>query len=78
MEQRGSEKLSGLCGRLKCCLGFESEQYREALEDMPEIGETVKVDGKEGMVVDRNILLKEIVIEFKDKNKERMHISRLK
>jgi cell fate regulator YaaT (PSP1 superfamily) len=78
MEQRGSEKLSGLCGRLKCCLGFESEQYREALEDMPEIGETVKVDGKEGMVVDRNILLKEVVIEFKDKNKERMHISRLK
>jgi cell fate regulator YaaT (PSP1 superfamily) len=77
MGQRGSEKLSGLCGRLKCCLGFESEQYRKALEDMPEIREVVKVDGKEGIVIDRNILLKEVVVEFKNKNKERVHISRL-
>ena len=29
MEQRGSDRISGLCGRLKCCLGFELEQYRE-------------------------------------------------
>ncbi len=27
--QRGSDRISGLCGRLKCCLGFEAEQYRE-------------------------------------------------
>lgn len=29
MGQRGSDRISGLCGRLKCCLGFEVEQYRE-------------------------------------------------
>jgi len=31
MGQRGSDRISGLCGRLKCCLGFEVEQYRNEL-----------------------------------------------
>jgi len=31
--QRGSDRISGLCGRLKCCLGFEAEQYRENLKN---------------------------------------------
>ena len=31
--QRGSDRISGLCGRLKCCLGFEAEQYREDLKN---------------------------------------------
>ena len=31
MGQRGSDRISGLCGRLKCCLGFEVEQYRDEL-----------------------------------------------
>ena len=32
MGQRGSDRISGLCGRLKCCLGFEVEQYREKIK----------------------------------------------
>jgi len=34
MGQRGSDRISGLCGRLKCCLGFEAEQYRKESEKM--------------------------------------------
>ena len=30
-------KLSGQCGRLKCCLNYELETYMEALEDIPEL-----------------------------------------
>lgn len=30
-------KLSGQCGRLKCCLNYELETYMEALKDIPEI-----------------------------------------
>ncbi len=30
-------KLSGQCGRLKCCLNYELETYMDALEDIPEI-----------------------------------------
>jgi cell fate regulator YaaT (PSP1 superfamily) len=30
-------KLSGQCGRLKCCLNYELETYMEALKDIPEV-----------------------------------------
>jgi cell fate regulator YaaT (PSP1 superfamily) len=30
-------KISGLCGRLKCCLNFELESYLDALEDFPQV-----------------------------------------
>ena len=32
-------KLSGQCGRLKCCLNYELDTYMEALKDIPEINE---------------------------------------
>ncbi len=32
-----SSKLSGQCGRLKCCLNYELETYMEALEEIPKI-----------------------------------------
>ena len=35
-------KLSGQCGRLKCCLNYELETYMEALEDIPSINEPLK------------------------------------
>lgn len=40
-------KLSGQCGRLKCCLNYELETYMEALEDIPEInGALITEKGK--------------------------------
>ncbi|MEQ6167198.1 regulatory iron-sulfur-containing complex subunit RicT [Ekhidna sp. MALMAid0563] len=35
-------KLSGQCGRLKCCLNYELETYMEALKDIPEVEEPLK------------------------------------
>ncbi len=42
LEHRGSDRLSGLCGRLKCCLSFESEGYRMCFDKMPEVGQFIK------------------------------------
>lgn len=78
MGQRGSDRLSGLCGRLKCCLGFEAEHYRENLAKMPGRGEKFLVEGKTGKVVDLNVLVNEVVVEFEDKVKKKVHISGLK
>lgn len=41
-------KLSGQCGRLKCCLNYELDTYMEALEDIPEVTKlkTKKGDAK--------------------------------
>lgn len=39
-------KLSGQCGRLKCCLNYELETYQEALKDIPEVNKLETVKGK--------------------------------
>ena len=53
-------KISGLCGRLMCCLRYESGQYEEGKAALPEMGSTVVTaqgDGRvEGMNVLRNVL----------------------
>ena len=49
-------KISGLCGRLMCCLEYENEPYAEAYKKMPKIGsEVVTPDGK-ATVISNNML----------------------
>ncbi|MGN0812527.1 MAG: stage 0 sporulation family protein [Candidatus Coproplasma sp.] len=49
-------KISGLCGRLMCCLSYENEYYAEVCKKVPKLGsEATTPDGK-GMVVNVNML----------------------
>ena len=57
-------KVSGTCGRLKCCLNFESQFYKEELKKYPKPGKYIRTkEGKEGKVVEVNILSRYIIIE---------------
>lgn len=49
-------KISGLCGRLMCCLKYEQENYEEARKKMPRVGKDVITPDGRGYVVDINIL----------------------
>jgi len=61
-------KVSGACGRLKCCLNFESHFYKEELKKYPKLGKYIRTkDGKEGKVIEVNILSRYIVIETVEK-----------
>lgn len=51
-----SNKISGNCGRLMCCLNFENQTYVDEIKRTPMPGSTVKVDGKTGSVIDANPL----------------------
>lgn len=53
-------KVSGLCGRLLCCLGYENEHYSETSKLMPKVGSVVLTPNGKGKVV-YNDLLKRIV-----------------
>ncbi len=53
---RGAERLSGICGRLKCCLTYESELYEELAKKLPALGTRVKTKYGRGEVVGRHIL----------------------
>lgn len=62
-------KISGICGRLMCCLKNEQEAYEELNSNLPDIGEKVKTfDGFKGEVVSVNVLRQKvkIVIEVDD------------
>lgn len=47
-------KISGLCGRLMCCLKYESDSYEDGDEKFPEMGSRVIAPGGEGVVVSVN------------------------
>ena len=62
-------KISGICGRLICCLKNEQEAYEELNSNLPDIGEKVKTfDGFKGEVVSVNVLRQKvkIVVEVDD------------
>ncbi len=54
--QKGSEKNSGLCGRLKCCLAYEAEFYADLAKGTPQVLEEVKTKLGKGVVIGRNLL----------------------
>ncbi len=49
-------KVSGRCGRLKCCLRFEHETYEDLDVRLPRLGAHVRTPELEGTVVERQIL----------------------
>jgi len=50
------QKLSGLCGRLMCCLVYEDDLYRKLRKDMPKVGSTIETPRGPGKVVNADIL----------------------
>ena len=60
-------KISGICGRLFCCLKYEHDVYVEAIEKVPPVGAIVKVDDNKGKVIETNPLLEQVKVEFNDK-----------
>ena len=57
-------KISGLCGRLMCCLGYENPQYEEVLKLMPKINSTVVTPDGEGVAVYNDILRQLVSVKF--------------
>ena len=49
-------KISGICGRLMCCLKFENDVYTDLKRNMPEVGEQVRTPDGLAKVVDTTIL----------------------
>lgn len=61
-------KISGLCGRLMCCLGYENYYYAEVYKKMPKIGAEADFDGGKGIVVSTNMLKMEVRLKIETKD----------
>ena len=68
---RGSERISGICGRLMCCLAYEEDGYEALAKKLPLLGARVDVDGKKGVVVGHHILKQSVDVEFLGENGEK-------
>lgn len=61
-------KLSGQCGRLKCCLNYELETYMEALEDIPKIEGPLLTEKGEATLQKTDIFRKIMWFGFREEN----------
>ncbi len=55
-------KISGLCGRLMCCLKYEHDTYVQIRADMPNRGDRVRTPDGKAMVIDTNIILEQVKV----------------
>jgi cell fate regulator YaaT (PSP1 superfamily) len=62
-------KISGICGRLMCCLAYEYETYLALKKNFPRIGKRVNTPQGEGKVVKHNALMGAVSVQL-DEGKE--------
>ena len=55
-------KISGMCGRLMCCLTYEHAYYEKAKKDIPKMGKKVNTRHGQGKVIRQNILRKTLTV----------------
>jgi cell fate regulator YaaT (PSP1 superfamily) len=59
-------KISGVCGRLLCCLGYEDEAYCAARERLPAVDDLVKTPSGPGRVIGLNVLKEMVVVQLEN------------
>jgi cell fate regulator YaaT (PSP1 superfamily) len=59
-------KISGRCGRLKCCLRYEQSVYEEFQQQLPAPGSRIVTSKGQGRVLGQEILARKLMVEFED------------
>ena len=62
-------KISGRCGRLKCCLRYEFETYEELQKGLPPAGSDVVTTQGRAMVISQEILTRQLLIQTEDRRR---------
>ena len=62
-------KISGRCGRLKCCLRYEFDIYQALERELPATGSRVETRQGHGRVIALEVLAQKVVIEFEDRRR---------
>ena len=58
-------KISGICGRLMCCLNYEQSTYEDIRKRLPKVGSLVETERGKGEVVSNNLLKEKVAVKFK-------------
>jgi len=66
-------KISGLCGRLMCCLKYEQSNYEQAHKAMPSVGSEVSTPDGVGKIQEINVLKETVKVTVKNGDQIEMH-----
>jgi cell fate regulator YaaT (PSP1 superfamily) len=71
-------KISGVCGRLQCCLSYENAQYREAKALLPRRGLRVETPVGKGIVIGGNPLKETVLVELESTTETEFPLNQIK
>ncbi|MBX3473711.1 MAG: hypothetical protein KF754_04955 [Planctomycetes bacterium] len=71
------QKISGQCGRLKCCLKYEDDLYNSLRKSVPLDGQPIKCEGKDCHACSVDILGQKVVVDFGDGRRESRTVSEI-
>jgi cell fate regulator YaaT (PSP1 superfamily) len=66
-------KLSGLCGRLRCCLTYEHFGYKLALGRLPKVGTKVRINGQKGAVRKLDLVREAVAVQLEESGEIEIH-----
>ena len=66
-------KISGRCGRLKCCLRYEYDIYEEHRRSMPRIGVDIITANGRGRVLNQELLTRQLLVQMEDGRRVLVH-----
>ncbi len=69
------QKISGLCGRLMCCLRYENSEYKEFKAKAPKMDACIKTPDGEGKVVEFDVPRETIAIKIEDEKPVKVPLS---
>jgi cell fate regulator YaaT (PSP1 superfamily) len=70
-------KISGVCGRLMCCLSYEFSTYLELKKNLPKVGKHVVTRSGKGKVIRQNVLNQTVTVELEEGGEVTIHGSDL-
>lgn len=71
-------KISGVCGRLMCCLQYEHDLYRSMIKELPKVGKKIDTPEGPGKVVKNDILRQVVTVRLDDDYTVYYHLDELR
>jgi len=70
-------KISGICGRLMCCLAYEFPTYLELKKDLPKVGKHIVTRAGKGKIIRQNVLSQTVTVELEEGGEITIHASEI-
>jgi cell fate regulator YaaT (PSP1 superfamily) len=70
-------KISGICGRLMCCLSYEFPTYMDLKRDLPKVGKHIVTPAGKGKIIRQNVLSQTVTVELEEGGEITIHASEI-